>query len=50
MAHCLGKAHLDRHVLARVNAAIMLGLFGSGLAACALGAMVYDFGRLFSVW
>lgn len=50
MAHCLGKAHLDRHVLARVNTAIMLGLVGSGLAACALGAFVYDVGRLFSVW
>jgi len=50
MAHCLGKTHLDRHVLARVNSAIMLGLVGSGLAACALGAFAYDVGRLFSGW
>jgi hypothetical protein len=47
----LGKLHLpDRHMLARLNAAIMLGLVGSGLAACALGAFVYDIGRWFSFW
>lgn len=39
-----------RQVLARVNAAIMLGLVGSGLLACMLGASVYDLGRLFSAW
>jgi len=51
MAHSLGKAHfIDRHVVARVNTAIMLGLVGSGLAACAFGAFVYDIGRWFSAW
>ena len=51
MAHCLGKLHgFDRHILGRVNSAIMLGLVGSGLLACAAGAFVYDIGRLFSVW
>jgi hypothetical protein len=51
MAHILGKAFfLDRHIVARVNAAIMLGLVGSGLAACAGGAIVYDVGRWFSAW
>jgi hypothetical protein len=47
----VGKTHLfDRRMLARVNAAIMLGLVGSGLAACAIGALVYDVGRWFSAW
>ena len=51
MVHVLGKAHfVDRHMIARVNAAIMLGLVGGGLAACVLGAVVYDVGRLFSAW
>jgi hypothetical protein len=45
------KAHFfDRRMLARLNAAIMLGLVGSGLAACVIGAFVYDIGRWFSVW
>jgi hypothetical protein len=47
----VGKTHLfDRRMLARLNAAIMLGLVGSGLAACAIGAFVYDVGRWFSAW
>jgi hypothetical protein len=41
-------AHLvERHSLARVNTAVMLGLVGSGLAACMIGAIVYDISRLF---
>jgi hypothetical protein len=50
MAHFADKAHLDKETLARVNSAVMLGLIGSGLAACAIGALIYDFGRWFSVW
>lgn len=51
MSGSLAKLHWpDRHMLARLNAAIMLGLVGSGLAACALGAFAYDVGRWFSVW
>ena len=51
MVHILGKSYfVDRHLLARVNGAILLGLVGSGLLACAVGAIVYDVGRLFSVW
>jgi hypothetical protein len=51
MGCILGKTHLfDRQHIARLNAAIMLGLVGSGLAACAVGAIVYDVGRLFSAW
>ena len=51
MVDCLGKIRLfDRHSLGRVNSAIMLGLVGSGLLACAIGALVYDVGRLLSGW
>ena len=51
MAHFVEKAHfVDRHTLARLNTAIVLGPIGTGLAACALGAIVYDVGRLFSAW
>jgi hypothetical protein len=51
MAHLVDKIHgLDKHTLARVNTALMLGLIGTGLAACAFGAIVYDVGRLFSAW
>lgn len=41
---------LDRRTLARLNAAIVFGPVISGLMACMLGALVYDIGRLFSVW
>lgn len=51
MAHLVDKAHfVDKHTLARVNTAVMLGLIGAGLAACVFGAVVYDVGRLFSAW
>ncbi len=50
MAHLADKAHFDRHTLARVNSAIMLGLIGGGLLVCVLGAAVYDLDRLFSSW
>ena len=47
----LHRAHfLDRRTLARLNAAIAFGPVFSGLMACMLGALVYDIGRLFSVW
>jgi hypothetical protein len=50
MAHLADKAHFDRHTLARVNSAIMIGLIGGGLLVCVLGAVVYDLGRLLSLW
>jgi len=55
MAHLVDKLHcvghgFDKQALARVNAALMLGLIGTGLAACAFGAIVFDVGRLFSAW
>jgi hypothetical protein len=51
MVHLLGKNHLfDWACLDRVESAIMLSLIGSGLAACVMGAAIYDFGRMFSIW
>ena len=51
MAHLVDKAHcVDKHTLARVNTVLMLGMIGTGLAACAFGAIVFDVGRLFSAW
>jgi len=50
MAHLADKAHLDRHKLARVNSAVLLGLIGGGLAVCVFGAVVYDLSRLFAAW
>jgi hypothetical protein len=50
MAHLVDKVHLDRHTLARVNTVLMLGVIGTGLAACVFGAVVYDVGRLFAAW
>ena len=51
MAHLVGKLHLpDKQKLDRVESVIVLGLIGSGLVACVLGAVVYDFGRMLSVW
>jgi hypothetical protein len=53
MAHFAGldfdKAHIV-HALDRVESALVLGLIGAGLLACALGSVVYDFGRLGSAW
>ena len=51
MAHLVDKAHLlDKRMLERVERAVLLGLVGTGLAACAFGAIVFDVGRLFSAW
>lgn len=50
MTSILGKAHFDRHTVARFNNALMVALVGSGLFACMIGASVYDVGRLFSAW
>jgi hypothetical protein len=50
IAQFADKAHLDRQTLARVNSAIIFGLIGGGLLACAAGALIYDIGHLFSAW
>jgi hypothetical protein len=45
MAHLLQK-----HSLARINTALLLGMVWGGLALCAFGAIAYDLGRLFGRW
>jgi hypothetical protein len=50
MVHLAAKAHFDRETLGRVNSAFMVTMIGSGLVACAIGALFYDVGRLIAVW
>ena len=50
IAHLAEKAHLDGHTLSRINSAIIVGLIGSGLLSCVLGALAYDIGRAFATW
>jgi hypothetical protein len=51
MAHLAGKTHfVDKRFLGRLNSAIIFGVIGSGLAACIIGAAIYDVGRWFSMW
>lgn len=50
MVHLTEKAHLDKATIDRVESAVILALIGSALAACAFGAIVFDFGRMLSVW
>jgi hypothetical protein len=44
------KTHSMWTALDRVESAIVLGLIGTGLAACAMGAVFYDIGRWVSAW
>jgi hypothetical protein len=37
---------LEKQTLLRANTAVMLSLVWGGLALCALGAVVYDVGRM----
>ncbi|MEA2990215.1 MAG: hypothetical protein QOG83_2926 [Alphaproteobacteria bacterium] len=46
MAHHL----VEKDTLLRANTAVLLTMVWGGLAACALGAVVYDIGRWFSAW
>lgn len=51
VTHLVDKIHFaNKETLDRVESAIVLGLVGSGLAACVIGAVIYDFGRVFSIW
>jgi hypothetical protein len=50
MVHLADKAHFDKATIAKVNSAVMLGVIGLGLAACAFGAIIFDFGRMLAVW
>jgi hypothetical protein len=46
MAHL----HLEKETLLRANSALLLTFVGGGLAACAVGAIIYDIGRLVGAW
>lgn len=48
--HFADRMHFDKAAVARVNSAVMLGSIGGGLAACALGALIFDLGRMVSAW
>ena len=50
MTHFADKLHIDKQKIDRVESVVLLSLIGGGLAICVLGAVVYDIGRLFSVW
>jgi hypothetical protein len=44
-------AHLmEKQTLLRANAALLLTFVGGGLVACAVGAIIYDIGRLVGAW
>jgi hypothetical protein len=51
MYHFADKIHFaDKETLDRVERVIVLGFVGSGLAACAIGAIIYDVGQALSMW
>jgi hypothetical protein len=41
---------LEKETLLRANSALLLALVGSGLAACAVGAIIFDIGRMVGAW
>jgi predicted tellurium resistance membrane protein TerC len=44
-------AHLiEKQAFLRANAAFLLTFVGGGLAACAIGAVVYDIGNMVGAW
>jgi hypothetical protein len=45
MAHLIQKG-----TLLRANSAVLLALVGGGLVACAVGAVIYDIGRMVGAW
>lgn len=50
MAHFADKLQIDKQKIDRVESVVLLSLIGGGLALCVFGAVVYDIGRVFSVW
>ena len=40
----------EKETLLRANSALLLALVGGGLAACAVGAIIYDVGRMLGAW
>jgi hypothetical protein len=48
MAH---RLHLvEKESLVRANTAMLLTLVWGGLAVCALGAVIFDLGKIFAIW
>ncbi len=44
-------AHLvDKEVVERANAVLLLGVLWGGLAACIIAAMVFEIGYWFASW
>jgi hypothetical protein len=44
-------AHLvEKESFVRANTAMMLTLVWGGLAVCAIGAVIFDLGRVFAAW
>jgi len=41
---------MEKETLLRANSALLLAIVGGGLAACAVGAVVYDIGRVLGAW
>jgi hypothetical protein len=41
---------MEKETLLRANSALLLALVGGGLAACAVGAVIYDIGRMVGAW
>jgi hypothetical protein len=41
---------LEKETLLRANSALLLTIVGGGLVACAVGAIVYDLGRMIGAW
>ena len=41
---------MEKETLLRANSALLLTIVGGGLAACAVGAVVYDIGRVVGAW
>jgi hypothetical protein len=39
---------VEKHVLERLNSALLLGLVCGGLAVCAFGAVAFDLSRWFA--
>jgi uncharacterized membrane protein len=50
IAHFADRAHLDSRTISRVQSAVIFGSISSGLLACALGAFIYDLGRVVAAW
>ena len=41
---------VEKQTLLRANTAVMLTLVWGGLAVCAIGAVIFDVGRIAGVW